>query len=129
MERKVTEPYVKARPTCLLILYKASFMVRHQLPFQSQNKKYYDFGFRFILFLRVLNQAGDSGLTLTDLMLPPPMEIWSNLTDLTLALLNSLEWQSCRHVSNVQQCLEGRVQYSYTAITGYDLLTRVCLCC
>ena len=123
MERKVTEPYVKARPTCLLILYKASFMVRHPLPFQSQNKKYYDFGFRFILFLRVLNQAGDSGLTLTDLMLPPPMEIWSNLTDLTLALLNSLEWQSCRHVSNVRQCLEGRVQYSYTAITGYDFQT------
>ena len=95
-------------------------MLRYELPFQSQNKKYYDFGFRFILFLRVLNQAGDSGLTLTDLMLPPPMEIWSNLTDLTLALLNSLEWQSCRHVSNVPQCLEGRVQCSYTAITKYD---------
>ena len=39
----------------------------------------------------MLNQAGDSGLSLSDLMLPPPMDIWSNLTDLTLDLLKSLE--------------------------------------
>ena len=50
--------------------------------------------FCLILFFRVLNHAGDSGLSLRDLMLPPPMDIWSNLTDLTLDLLKSLEEQA-----------------------------------
>ena len=45
-----------------------------------------------ILFLRLLNQAGDSGRILRDFMLPAPMEIWSNFTLLRLALRNSLEY-------------------------------------
>ena len=44
----------------------------------------------FIFVLSELNQAGDSGLIL---MLPAPRDIWSNLTDLTLALRKSLQRQ------------------------------------
>ena len=47
--------------------------------------------FRLILLFSELNQAGDSGLIRRDFKLPAPTEIWSNLTDRTLARRNSLE--------------------------------------